>query len=141
MTTKNDPGDLDSDYTPIQHLQAKLKTEDQLAKKQVRKMAKDSQGTVYTLFSDNYTVNVQSWITRNNTTSAYNEKVHISTLEIPVQQAILNSPLKQYATSATPIIIKCPQDIDVNGVTYNVSNAQLRTIRGILDTAIRVSGN
>jgi len=107
----------------------------------VNKMAKDSQGTVYTLFSDHDTVDVQSWITRNNTTSSYNEKVHISTLEIPVQQAILNSPLKQYATSATPIIIKCPQDIDVNGVTYNVSNAQLRTIRGILDTAIRVSGN
>ena len=104
-------------------------------------MAKDSQGTVYTLFSDQHTVDVQSWITRNNTTSSYNEKVHISTLEIPVQQAILNSPLKQHVTSATPIIVKCPQDIDVDGVTYNVSNTQLRAITGILDAAIRVSGN
>jgi hypothetical protein len=104
-------------------------------------MAKDSQGTVYTLFSDQHTVDVQSWLTRNNTTSSYNEKVHISTLEIPVQQAILNSPLKQHVTSATPIIIKCPQDINVDGTTYNVSNTQLRAIRGILDAAIRVSGN
>ena len=37
MTTKNDPGDLDSDYTPLQHLQANLKTEDQLAKKAGKK--------------------------------------------------------------------------------------------------------
>jgi len=33
LLPENDPGDLDSDYTHLQHLQAKLKTEDQLAKK------------------------------------------------------------------------------------------------------------
>jgi len=33
MTTKNDPGDLDSDYTPEEHQEANEKTEDQLAKK------------------------------------------------------------------------------------------------------------
>jgi len=33
MTTKNDPGDLDSDYTPKEHQEANEKTEDQLAKK------------------------------------------------------------------------------------------------------------
>jgi len=104
-------------------------------------MAKDSQGTVYRLFSDHETVDVQSWITRNNNTSSYNEEVHISTLEIPIQRAILTSPLHQHVTSAIPILIKCPQDIDVDGVTYNVSNTQLRAIRGILDAAIRVTGN
>jgi len=104
-------------------------------------MAKDSQGTVYTLFSDHDTVDVQSWITRNNVTSSYNEKVYIGTLDLQVQRAILTSPLKQYVTSATPTLISCPKDINVDGVTYNVSNDQLRAIRGILDAAIRVSGN
>ena len=33
LLPENDPGDLDSDYTPLQHLQANLKTENQLAKK------------------------------------------------------------------------------------------------------------
>ena len=37
LRPENDPGDLDSDYTPLQHLQAKLKTEDQLAKKAGKK--------------------------------------------------------------------------------------------------------
>ena len=33
LLPENDPSDLDSGYTPLQHLQAKIKTEDQLAKK------------------------------------------------------------------------------------------------------------
>jgi len=37
MTTKNDPGDLDSDYTPKEHQKANEKTEDQLAKKAGKK--------------------------------------------------------------------------------------------------------
>ena len=37
LLPENDPGDLDSDYTHLQHLQARLKTEDQLAKKRIDK--------------------------------------------------------------------------------------------------------
>ena len=37
LLPENDPGDLDSDYTHLQHLQARLKTEDQLAKKAGKK--------------------------------------------------------------------------------------------------------
>ena len=104
-------------------------------------MAKDSQGTVYTLFSDHDTVDVQSWITRNNVTSSYNEKVYIGTLDLQIQRAILTSPLKQHFTAATPAIIQGPQDINVNGVTYSLNNYQLQALKGILDGAIRVSGN
>ena len=64
-------------------------------------------------------------------------------MELHIQQLILNNPLKQYVTAATPSYIYHHNgvEVDVDGVTYNVSNTQLRAIRGILDAAIRVSGN
>jgi len=37
LLPENDPGDLDSDYTPKEHQKANGKTEDQLAKKRIDK--------------------------------------------------------------------------------------------------------
>jgi hypothetical protein len=104
-------------------------------------MADDSQGTKYTLFSDRSTVDIQSWITRDNRTSSVNRRASLKNQSPVIQEALLkdgsyliNKPLP------LPQLVAPPSTTHViDGITYELSAKQYQQVRAILDAAIRIS--
>jgi len=103
-------------------------------------MAKDSQGTVYRLFTSKGIVDVQSWITQNHITSSINKQLPITKTDPIILTALETSggtyTLEHALPALNPLI-----ELKIDGFTYELSQDKYQKIRGILDSTIRVSGN